>query len=160
MVINADPQDGLDAAERARSGYRGEWHPLLAAVEGPVGTWVMTAPDGARYGIIRQLELGGERGYRAVTWAEASHERQLVGYYRTLRAAAMAAHRRYLASHGPRQYGSGHGSRQTGSGHGSRQTGSGHGSRQTGQPRQSIASQPAARPPAARQPPDSRQHSA
>jgi len=152
MVINADPQDGLDAAERARSGYRGEWHPLLAAVEGPVGTWVMTAPDGARYGIIRQLELGGERGYRAVTWAEASHERQLVGYYRTLRAAAMAAHRRYLASHGPRQYGSGHGSRQT------------------GQPRQSIASQPAARPPAARQPaaqspdsrqpPDSRQHSA
>jgi hypothetical protein len=147
MVINADPQDGLDAAERARSGYRGEWHPLLAAVEGPVGTWVMTAPDGARYGIIRQLELGGERGYRAVTWAEASHERQLIGYYRTLRAAAMATHRRYLASHGPRQYGSGHGSRQT------------------SQPRQSIASQPAARPPAARQPaarqpPDSRQHSA
>ena len=55
MVINADPQDGLDAAERARSGYRGEWHPLLAAVEGPVGTWTMTAPDGSPYGIIRLL---------------------------------------------------------------------------------------------------------
>jgi len=105
MVINADPQDGLDAAERARSGYRGEWHPLLAAVEGPVGTWTMTAPDGSPYSVIRLLELGGEQGYRAVTWAERSDERQLVGYYRTLRAAAMAAHRRYLASHGPRQHG-------------------------------------------------------
>jgi hypothetical protein len=104
MVINADPQDGLDAAERARSGYRGEWHPLLAAVEGPVGTWTMTTPDGSAYGIIRLLELGGEQGYRAVTWAERSADRQLVGYYRTLRAAAMAAHRRYLASHGPRQH--------------------------------------------------------
>jgi hypothetical protein len=102
MVINADPKDGLDAEERARSGYRGEWHPLLAAVEGPAGTWTMRAPDGAPYGVIRALELGGERGYRAVTWAVESRDRQLIGYYRTLRAAAMATHRRYLAGHGPR----------------------------------------------------------
>lgn len=102
MVINADVQDGLDAAQRARAGYRGEWHPLLAAEEDPVGTWTMRSPDGAPYGVIRLLEIGGERGYRAVTWAERSEDRELVGYYRTLRAAAMAAHRRHLASHGPR----------------------------------------------------------
>jgi len=102
MVVNGDPQDGLDAAHRARAGYRGEWHPLLAAVEGPVGTWTMTAPDGGRYAVIRMLRIGGETGYRAVTWAERSPDRQLIGYYRPLRAAAAAAHRRYLAGHGPR----------------------------------------------------------
>lgn len=102
MVVNGDPQDGLDAAGRARSGYRGEWHPLLAAIEGPAGTWTMTAPDGGRYGVIRMLQLGGETGYRAVTWAERSADRELIGYYRTLRAAATATHRRYLSRHGPR----------------------------------------------------------
>jgi hypothetical protein len=66
----------------------------------------MTAPDGSPYGIIRLLELGGEQGYRAVTWAEQSADRQLVGYYRSLRAAAMAAHRRYLSGHGPRTHAS------------------------------------------------------
>lgn len=105
MAINADIQDGLDAAERARSGYRGEWHPLLAAEEGPVGTWTMRSPDGAPYSVIRQLEIGGEQGYRAVTWAARSEDRALVGYYRTLRAAAMAAHRRHLSTHGPRAHG-------------------------------------------------------
>ncbi|TPX03918.1 hypothetical protein FJ656_14580 [Schumannella luteola] len=63
----------------------------------------MTAPDGRPYGVIRLLELGGERGYRAVTWAEDSGDRELIGYFRSLRAAAMAAHRRFLASHGPRR---------------------------------------------------------
>jgi hypothetical protein len=57
----------------------------------------MTTPDGAPYGVIRLLELGGERGYRAVTWAKRSADRRLVGYYRSLRVAAMAAHRRHLA---------------------------------------------------------------
>ena len=99
-MLNGDPQDGLDAAARARRGYQGDWHPVLAAVEGPSGTWTMTAPDGRAYAVIVLLELGGERGYRVVTWAEQSEDRRLVGYRTTLQAASWIAHRRYLAAHG------------------------------------------------------------
>ena len=42
-------------------------------------------------GIIRLISVGGEHGYRAVTWAERSEDRRLIGYYRTLRAAANSA---------------------------------------------------------------------
>ena len=62
----------------------------------------MMAQYGRCYGVIRLLEVGGERGYRAVTWAEQSRDRELIGYFRTLRAAAAAAHTRYLETHAPR----------------------------------------------------------
>lgn len=77
------------------------WHPVLAAVEVEPGTWVMHAPDGRPYGVVRALEIGGERGYRAVTWHEDPARRELVGYYRTLFAATRAAHSVYLRGHGP-----------------------------------------------------------
>lgn len=94
-------QDERDARARAASGYRPGWHPLLAAVEVEVGVWVMTAQYGRRYAIIRLLEIGGERGYRATTWDDVPARRELIGYYRTLRAATRAAHTRFLDAHAP-----------------------------------------------------------
>lgn len=44
--------------------------------------------------------FGGEYGYRAVTWAERSEDRQLVGYYRNLRAATMAENMHFVAPRG------------------------------------------------------------
>ena len=89
-------QDERDARARARSSYARDWHPVLAAVEVEPGVWLMTAQYGVRYAIIRLLEIGGERGYRVTTYADQPTERALVGYYRTLRAAAAAGHMRYL----------------------------------------------------------------
>lgn len=93
-------RDARDAQARARGGYSGSWHPILAAVEVEVGTWQMVAQYGRVYAIVRLLEIGGERGYRVVTWAERSEDRNLVGYYRTLRAAAERAHGHFVKSHG------------------------------------------------------------
>lgn len=77
-----------------------DWHPILAAVEDEPGVWTMVAPTGKRYAIIRLLRRSGELGYRAVTWAESSENRQIIGYYRNLRAATMAAHMHFIAAHG------------------------------------------------------------
>lgn len=73
------------------------WHPILAAVEVEVGVWLLTSQRGP-YAIVRVLEIGGEHGYRAVTYREP---RQLVGYYRTLHAACAAAHLAYVSAHAP-----------------------------------------------------------
>jgi len=48
------------------------------------------------YGEIRLLEFGGARGYRAVTWAERSEDRKLIGYFRSVRVAAEATHARFV----------------------------------------------------------------
>jgi len=95
-------EDSNAALERARREYVPGWHPLLSAVETSPGEWMMMAQYGRCYGLIRLLEVGGEHGYRAVTWADESRDRQLIGYYRTLRAAAAAAHTRHLEAHAPR----------------------------------------------------------
>lgn len=94
-------RDGVAAAQRAHDGYRPQWHPLLAATETEPGVWHMVDERGC-YGVIRMLRRGAELGYRAVTWAETSEGRQLIGYYRTLRAAAEATHQHYLREHGGR----------------------------------------------------------
>lgn len=75
----------------------GTWHPILAAVEVEPGFWHVTAQSGP-YAVVRLLEVGGERGYRATTYSEP---RQLVGYFTNLRAACSAAHSNYIRSHGP-----------------------------------------------------------
>lgn len=95
-------EDSHAALERARRAYVPGWHPVLSAVEAAPGEWMMMAQYGHCYGLIRLLEVNGERGYRAVTWADESRDRQLIGYFRTLRAAAAAAHTRYLETHAPR----------------------------------------------------------
>lgn len=98
MAMQHDRQDAYDAHGRATAGYRPGWHPMLSAVEREPGCWELTSQHGTRYAVIRLLEIGGERGYRVVTWAPRSADRELIGYYRTLRAAAAAGHRRWLRS--------------------------------------------------------------
>jgi hypothetical protein len=79
----------------------GEWHPILAAVEDQPGVWRMVAQYGRCYGIVCLVKRGKEVGYRATTWAERAEEIELVGYFRTLRAATWAVHYRYIRSHSP-----------------------------------------------------------
>jgi hypothetical protein len=97
MAMHHHERDGAAAAERARTGYRTGWHPLNAAVEVEPGTWWLIAQYGERYAIIVLLEIGSERGYRVVTGDDDPRQRQLVGYFRTLRAAAERGHHRWLA---------------------------------------------------------------
>ena len=94
-------QDAFDAIARAKRSYLQDWHPILAAVETAPGEWIMTGDLDRKYGVIRLLEIGGERGYRAVTWAPTSEERRLIGYFRSFRAAAGATHRLWLSGMGP-----------------------------------------------------------
>lgn len=73
------------------------WHPLLAAIEQEPGVWHLASQTGV-YAIVRLIEVGGERGYRATTFAEP---RRLIGYRRSLRGACELAHRQWLRQHGP-----------------------------------------------------------
>ncbi len=75
-----------------------DWHPIMAAVEVEPAVWVMFAQYQRPYGVIRLVKRGNEIGYRADTWAEQLERREVVGYFRTLRAAAMAIHQRYLSA--------------------------------------------------------------
>ena len=93
-------KDGVDAGNRARRDDVTGWHPVIAAVELEPGHWHMISPTGTRYAVILLLEVRGERGYRVVTWAPDSKARRLVGYFRTLRAAAWAGHQNYLSGLG------------------------------------------------------------
>ncbi len=95
-------QDAYDSARRrAADTTRQQWHPILAADEVEPGVWFLRAWDGTPYAIVRALELGGERGYRATTWAERPEDRRLIGYWKTLRRACEVAHARFLRRHGP-----------------------------------------------------------
>jgi len=66
------------------------WHPILHAVEDPVGVWTMrSGVDGevtsTVYAIVRLVRRGPEVGYRV------DLDGRPAGYYRTLRGAAEAA---------------------------------------------------------------------
>jgi hypothetical protein len=99
-------QDALDTAARRRATAQASaWHPILAAVETRAGQWVMVDTLDNRYGVIRFLTIDGQSGYRAVTWAERSDDRRLIGYFTTLRAATEATHSAYLSGHGLRTHG-------------------------------------------------------
>jgi len=100
MAMQHQVRDGVVAARRARGSYTPNWHPVLAAVEIEPGHWQMCDEDGQPYGVIRIIRLANEVGYRAVTWAPDSAGRELIGYFRTLRASAEAVHRRFLRTHG------------------------------------------------------------
>lgn len=71
------------------------WHPMLATVEGPLGTWRMLDPEGREYGVIRLVRVGGEPKYRADFRGEH------IGYGGTLRTACEHVHREYIAAHAP-----------------------------------------------------------
>jgi hypothetical protein len=98
MGMTHHERDGRAAVARARAGYRAAtWHPIQSAVEVEPGTWWMVTQYGERYAIIVLLEIGGETGYRVVTGHEDPSERELIGYYRRLRAACERAHKRWLS---------------------------------------------------------------
>jgi len=78
-----------------------QWHPMHSALELEPGVWQLAItsgrPGGPGYAVhpfaeVRFLQLGGEQGYRAVIWDE-NHPRELVGYYRSIRAACEAAYK-------------------------------------------------------------------
>jgi hypothetical protein len=52
------------------------------------------------HALIQIVRRGPEVGYKAVTWAAEAADRQLIGYYLTLRAATKASHMRYVRSLG------------------------------------------------------------
>lgn len=72
-----------------------DWHPILAAQEIEPTRWILIDSMDRPYAEIRLVRRGGELGYRS------EHRGTLVGYYRTLRAACMAAHLAYVAAHAP-----------------------------------------------------------
>lgn len=78
-----------------------QWHPAHDARELEPGVWQLAITAGRDgepgyaqwpFAEIRFMRLGEEQGYRAVIWDE-THPRELVGYYRSLRGACLAAYR-------------------------------------------------------------------
>lgn len=76
------------------------WHPILSALEIQPGHWQMLDGLDQPHALIEFVKRGPEVGYKAVTWAPGAADRQLIGYYRTLRAATKAAHMRYVGTLG------------------------------------------------------------
>ena len=76
---------------------RGEWHPIMAAVEGPPGVWRMLDASGRDYGRveIRRVMAGSEIRYKTVWRGE------VLGWATTLREACARVHDAYLRAHGP-----------------------------------------------------------
>lgn len=73
-----------------------DWHPIMAAVEGPTGVWRMVDPSGHEYGRIEIRRVGdGEVRYKALRRGD------VLGWATTLREACMGVHRAELASRGP-----------------------------------------------------------
>ncbi|MBW9118901.1 hypothetical protein JNB63_02215 [Microbacterium trichothecenolyticum] len=73
-----------------------DWHPIMAAVEGPVGVWRMVDPMGREYGRVELRRVaGGELRYKAMSGGE------VLGWASTLREACFRLHTAFLAAHGP-----------------------------------------------------------
>lgn len=73
------------------------WHPLLAAVEGPTGTWTLTDAEGRTYGSIeiRRVMNGADVRYRA------SFRGEVIGWSTSLKLACEKVHQAFLRAHGP-----------------------------------------------------------
>ena len=74
-----------------------KWHPILAAVEGPTGTWRMLDGLGKQYGTIeiRRVMNDTDTRYR-VTFRD-----EVIGWATTLRLACEQVHAAFLRAHGP-----------------------------------------------------------
>ena len=57
------------------------WHPIMSAVEGPVGVWRMIDPLGKEYGVVRLVRVDG------VLTDRAEHAGEHLGYGGSLRLA-------------------------------------------------------------------------
>ncbi|MCG7417364.1 hypothetical protein MHY30_07615 [Microbacterium sp. ACRRU] len=71
-----------------------QWHPILAAVEGPTGVWRMIDPHGHEYGRveIRRIQQADRVLYKAV------HAGETIGWATTLCLACFQVHMAFLAS--------------------------------------------------------------
>jgi hypothetical protein len=94
-----DQTDGDAARARAARDYSATWHPILAAAEIEPGHWQLVTQYGTAYGDIRLIRRGAEVGYRA-----DNARGELVGYFRTLKAACHAAHMTFVRSHGAPEF--------------------------------------------------------
>jgi len=74
---------------------RPKGHPILATVEGPVGTWRMIDSLGNEYGLIRLVRLDGQPLYR--TEFRGEH----LGYGGTLRSSCERVHAALIQSGRP-----------------------------------------------------------
>jgi len=74
-----------------------EWHPIIAAVEGPTGTWRMIDPSGREYGRVelRRIMNGSDVRYKAIWRGD------VIGWATSLRLACERIHIAYLRAHGP-----------------------------------------------------------
>jgi hypothetical protein len=74
-----------------------DWHPILAAVEGPTGVWRMVDPAGNEYGRIelRRVMNGADLRYKVIRRGD------VLGWSTTLRDATYLLHMAFLAAHGP-----------------------------------------------------------
>ena len=74
-----------------------KWHPILAAREGPTGTWHMVDALDHVYGTIeiRRVMNGAEVRYRC------SFRGEVIGWATTLLDATERVHRAFIAAHGP-----------------------------------------------------------
>lgn len=74
-----------------------DWHPIMAAVEGPPGTWRMIDPQGREYGRveIRRVDTGRVIAYRA------ERKDVVLGWATSLRLACFKIHENMLASLAP-----------------------------------------------------------
>jgi hypothetical protein len=64
----------------------------MQAQEYEPGRWVIFDLHERPFGMIDFIRRGDEVGYRATLWAQEPEKRELIGYYRNLRAAAAAIH--------------------------------------------------------------------
>jgi len=87
----------LSRPEKGSGVAMGEWHPVLAAVEGPTGVWRMVDPQGHEYGRIeiRRVMNGQQVMYKAI------HRGDVIGWAHTLRLACYKVHMAFLGSMRP-----------------------------------------------------------
>jgi len=78
-----------------------KWHPIMNAAEIQVGVWYLIGPLDRPYAIVSIVEIGGQQGYRAVTYAAERDDRKLIGYYRTLASATFGAHGWFVSTRAP-----------------------------------------------------------
>jgi hypothetical protein len=72
------------------------WHPLLAAQEGPTGTWSLLDGSDRVYGSIEIRHVNAtDVRYRA------SFQGEVIGWSTTLRLACERVHAEFLRNHGP-----------------------------------------------------------
>jgi len=61
----------------------------------------MPDPLDRPYAVVKLLEVHGELGYRVVSYAPESTDRELIGYFGNLRAATRAANLWFVSGRAP-----------------------------------------------------------